>query len=1574
MATELAGPSLEAYRALRKKLIDTTLRNRMINYRSPSARSAVGLEIRDELSSTIWTSLVTERKKLGFTGPPDPKGKEGELTLDLDLPPVVNDTADLLLFTPTPKSKRASRLVATARAAQEQLDERGVNTLFLALGMLEWKEPAETQTHRAPLVLVPVSLEPTSAGSYLLSYDESEISTNLSLIVKAKELGVSLPDISTDLDAFAPTDYYDQISKAIVNQDNWKVHANEIALSFFSFEKIALYIDLDAREWPEGKTPLHDTDVTAILGTGYEAGESTLTEETRIDDLRTASESREVFQADSSQLLVIMEACRGTSMVVEGPPGTGKSQTIANLVAELVSQGKKVLFVSEKMAALDVVYRRLEEAGLSEAALKLHGHKANRRSFYDAIKSTWFRQSRLNEATQQLQRLTTVRNQLNQYVKELHEPITPFGVSPRRLMTIASALPTQTPEDLESGYDPGPLRGMPWEDLSRLILDLRLLEDQVRQIGVPVDHPFWGSQLAFFGPDERQILERDLAHTQAELESLVLRCGELAHMIGIPVPSKMNQISVLHRSVELAVAAPPLDGIALKIGTWKTNESRIREVIQALRRYQEIRKSYDARVSPLAWDQDWIESSGAINRRSHSIIGRLTGEYRNATAKLKTFLITPSKVSPEEARELSNVLLEAQGLYKQIEDFHPTATTLFGVQWEGSSSNPAQLAGLLDWVLMVEGDVSSGELPDSLLKFFTGNMDSVELSRRSRQLSELEARVRNGFGQLEHHLRIDVISKHEELISDIQLRLETWRSGLSRIGEIVGWNQIVRELEGRNLASVISLASQWTLASTRLSNHVIRHWAHDGIRTALESRPSLQRFERIRHEDMIAEFGRLDDLALQHNRSRVAHAHLTNLPVAGAVGLTAELFRQLELKRGHKPIRWAFERFGDLILQIKPICMMSPLSVATFLPRQLELFDAVIFDEASQVKPEDALSAISRAKQTVVVGDSKQMPPTSFFDSLAKDEQDDGEEYDEAIGMMESILALTSAAVQNSHRRRDLKWHYRSLHHALIQPSNRLFYEDKLVVFPSPVYATNEAASELGLRFRYDPNAVYDRGAAKKVNLIQAEQIALAAIDNIKSFPQESLMIVAFSKDQQDAITDAFERLSAASPGMLSEYAAKNPHERFAVKNLETVQGDERDVVLISIGYGRDIKGALSMNFGPLNKESGGRRLNVLMSRAKKRVEVFTSIRAGDIVVDDQKENGVRALKVFLDFAETGFMEDRTPIGKEEDSEFEIQVRNAIESHGYRVDTQVGTAGFRIDLAVRNPKKPGLYVIGIECDGASYHSAKSARDRDKLRQLVLESRGWTIHRVWSTDWWMDRESTTKRILSAIEHAIAVSDEEIELAKVEELPVDAEPKAGSLEVWEAPATLQIASGVPYKVWDRPFDLNGLELHELSPELMGRCVHVITAFEGPIHVDLVTKRIRDSAGKGRAGSRIQVAISEGIDSAIRLGNISKSGDFLYPLPAQPILARSRASVGTTEKKIEWVADEELDDAILTTLRDCRSATPLEVADSVRKILGFQRTPEALVQRVQDRMNLLDSRGNLFFAGNTASLSNS
>jgi very-short-patch-repair endonuclease len=516
-------------------------------------------------------------------------------------------------------------------------------------------------------------------------------------------------------------------------------------------------------------------------------------------------------------------------------------------------------------------------------------------------------------------------------------------------------------------------------------------------------------------------------------------------------------------------------------------------------------------------------------------------------------------------------------------------------------------------------------------------------------------------------------------------------------------------------------------------------------REILRETPELSTFSGLTQEGIQKQFQEYDDRLRELQRKRIAwKASRVSPPQGNGSGRVrdyTELFllkHEINKKKRHIPLRQLIHRSGEAISALKPCFMMGPMSVAQYLaPGQMN-FDLVVMDEASQVRPEDALGAVARGGQLVVVGDPKQLPPTSFFDKLL-DEEDEEEDFT-AGQQSESIL---DAALTTFPARR-LRWHYRSQHESLIAFSNHAYYGSDLVIFPSPI---NEAP-EYGVQFTRVKRGRF----VNRVNREEAELIAKAVRQHMLSKPDESLGVVAMSAQQREQIERAIEQETkedAHFRALVDRDQDKN--EPLFIKNLENVQGDERDVIYISMTYGpTEVGGRVAQRFGPINSINGWRRLNVLFTRSKKRMHVFSSMGSEDIIVSESSSRGVQSMKAFLDYAATGNLPATKEFtGRDPDSDFEVAVMEALSDHGFECQPQVGVAGYFLDIAVRDPGNRGRYLMAIECDGATYHSAKSTRDRDRLRQRVLERLGWRVRRIWSTDWFNNPAGQLKPIIDEL---------------------------------------------------------------------------------------------------------------------------------------------------------------------------------------------------------------------------------
>jgi very-short-patch-repair endonuclease len=681
-------------------------------------------------------------------------------------------------------------------------------------------------------------------------------------------------------------------------------------------------------------------------------------------------------------------------------------------------------------------------------------------------------------------------------------------------------------------------------------------------------------------------------------------------------------------------------------------------------------------------------------------------------------------------------------------------------------------------------------------------------------------------------------------------------------------------------------------------------------------------------------------------KAEVLHSYSNGRPT-GSVGQMGVIRQELEKKTRLFPVRKLMNRAGEAVHLLKPVFLMSPMSIAQFLEPGSVTFDLLLIDEASQIRPEDALGAIARAKQVVVVGDSKQLPPTNFFSRLSDDEAnpvESDEEGNHFLEDVESVLGLCSGIFKSNLM---LRWHYRSRHPGLIAVSNRHFYENKLMMPPSVLLA--QSSKNLGVSFVASPPNSYQRGGSDGGrNVAEAELIAQEVIAFAKANPIKSLGVAAFSVKQRDAIRDLIDEYRTKNP-KLEPFFSLTRKEPFFVKNLESIQGDERDVIFISVGYGRSSDGRLTQTFGPLGADGGERRLNVLISRAKERCTVFSSITAEDVRAVPGKL-GVNAFREFLQFAKNGYFDVPVDSGRDFDSDFEESIATFLLANGYEVKPQVGMVGFFIDIGVVDPNAPDRFLCGIECDGATYHSSRSARDRDRLRQDILEARGWSIYRIWSTDWFHRRQEQEQRLL---DYLVALQNGE------SAVPTEVPGEVPSPIIYETPVTpagegVVIGTGVeatgnvqPYKEYQPDYTYSG-EPHEQPFEVLKDLVKKIVACEGPIHIDEVAKRVATCHRLERAGARIKRVTEDALRGSTELKN---DRVFWRLATGGELVVRDRSRVTSNSlKSAEFLPPAEIDLALCLIIKGGVRVEEVELMQHTAKMFGFLRCGPDLKQVIK------------------------
>jgi len=1558
---------------LRENLLDLTMRNPLLNFR-PGAKS---IQLIGENNTEIYDLLLLQEKKLQFL--PKKTEEDTEPSSDDD-PTLTEEEAEILWELSAPEDYEAKshynlflqtnfnsmelqkRLRYINQQARSVFDEQGYNVLYLALGFLEWRESHDSkEIRKAPLILIPITLIRKKVGdSFKLSWSGEDILTNISLQSKLEEQGVYLPDFEMHEEKEGVNEYLKAVKKSVSKIKNFKV-LNENILSFFSFTKFVMFQDLNPKSWPESYSFNKNPIIKDLFDKGNESYDAGFSE----DDVDKKLKSEDVFNvldADSSQIAVIEDGKSGRNLVVEGPPGTGKSQTIVNLIAEIMASGKTVLFVSEKMAALEVVKSRLDNIGLGEFCLELHSYKSNKMEVLNQLQKTLYEPVKPPVSLQRkFDKLDAIKSDLNKYAEIIHGSVGKVGFSPFELFGMKEeALVHFHKKGMEMPFvEMGDLRSYTGEEWRESIAKLGDISEILKTLKPISQHPWRLSRPDIILPADENRMNNLLTQSINILNEINDEITLLTNVSGVKTPENMGELDESLENSQMIANSVLIDEQVIHNPQWDDPNSIANQLITQLRELKLIIRDYN----PSTLDKNLKSILIEFKKLSNKRLKFLSGDYKNVKKEIESFYFKEAPHSDEDILNDLNQLIKCQKLRDNIRASKEDAYSCFGSQWKGEESDPENLHEFTRRVIKFRKLLSEGKISHKSIEILNSGENKDQIHENIDNIDNYYQNLINNIESFIKYLKMDFTSIfHVNFTSipfdNLKSEIESLQTELPKL---LLWSQYsARKRDLPNITKpLIRLFEDDKIDSDDIMPCFKGNFADNLLKSVFMENKVLSGFVGDLHENKIDKFIKLDQELLILNRKRISQEISQKKPIIG-VSTTKRselgiLLSEFNRKRRHMPIRKLLSAAGGLIQQIKPCFMMSPLSVAQFIePENVDnlLFDVIIFDEASQVKPEDALGAFLRGKNLVVMGDTKQLPPTSFFENMV--EADDQEDYElKSLKDMESILHLCK---KSGFPTKMLRWHYRSRHESLIAVSNHLFYSNQLLIYPSP----SNDSEKLGLKFIHLPDAIYDSGR-NSGNIIEAKAVVKAIIEHYQTYGNtKSLGVGTFNLNQRRLIDDFLEIERKKNPE-IEEYFTEKKFEKFFIKNLETIQGDERDVIFVSVGFGFDKNHKISHNFGPVNREGGERRLNVLFTRAREKCVIFANFKHSDLKLASNAPFGLRALKTFLEYAENRQLIEYEPPSDQSDSSFEETVYEFLKNNKYEVHKQVGCAGFRIDLAIVDPKSQGEYLLAIECDGATYHSSPVARDRDRLRQQVLEGLGWKIHRIWSTDWYRNRDETSNRLIKAIENAgkkdkiteTKVQPEESPTVEItQEPPVDVEINTNEVileDPFSSISNYEICSAID-------IDRN-CQLHEKSSRELSEAIIQIVDFEGPIHLNEVIRRIRIYWGLKKAGKRIKDAILSAVEVAEQNGQIIIKEGFLYPRNGK---INVRRRIGDPPANIDLISPEEIEEAVKMVL-NTQHATPLkDLLSQVARIFGFKSTSKKTANKIKIVIqNLLDTK---------------
>lgn len=1356
------------------------------------------------------------------------------------------------------------------RSSRLALEENGANTLYLALGMLKWLEtPNSTRPRFAPILLLPIEIVRKSAAKgYVIRSRDEDTMLNITLLEMLRQyFGIQiggLDPLPRDESGVDVSRIFNTIRRAIMTQKGWDVEEQAI-IGNFSFSKFIMWNDIH-----NNADKLRRNKIVASLMSGKvewtaDADDSECAD---LDEAYPAGEIALPIGADSSQFEAICAAVDDKSFILHGPPGTGKSQTITNIIANALYKGKKVLFVAEKMAALQVVQRRLESIGIAPFCLELHSNKTKKSSVLEQLKRTTevVKRKSNEEYRIEAEQINMLRRELNDYVHALHKRH-PAGWSLYDCFSGYASIDYEEklihlPEKFIQELDPA--------GRSACNHIVEAYQTACRICENPQSHPLKGIGLTSCPSSiKTEARERIAALDQLLEEDCKLR-QTIAPLIGFELDHlSSNQDKALADLVRLLLESETISPGLLTADNLTETCKLVGQAIQTGEERDRLREQILAGFSPqiltadvAAWSKQWQECG------SKWWLARVWGQNR-LRKQIQSYTKVSSKLDSTHIPNLFTTLEAYQAAQHRIDYLGKMLSPILSLLWNG---------GEADWHRISEARGTAEQIEQTLLQI-TRDIARTTVSKQIlranlecglQSFKSLRARVLERFLSLEKAmdeqteaigqlLRTTALAEADDRrIDTLKAIVSNWLMHLDLLHDWSVYNQQRQEMLSVGLESVVRAVEEGQVVADKVVECYHKSLFQAYAEQILSQEPQISTFHGVLFEEKIRRFRSLSSQFERLTREELYAKLASALPAlqkeaaqSSEVGIL-----QRNIRNGGRgtSIRRLFDQIPDLLTRMCPCLLMSPISVAQYIDAGRAPFDLVIFDEASQMPTSEAVGAIARGRNVIVVGDPKQMPPTDFFSTNTYDEENADKEDLESI--LDDCLALS---IPSKH----LLWHYRSKHESLIAFSNVKYYDNRLLTFPSPDDLTTK------IHFQH-VNGTYDRGSTRQ-NRAEAEAIVREIKARLMdpAAAQRSIGVVTFNSNQQSLIEDLLNDLFKENPTL--ETLALECDEPIFIKNLENVQGDERDVILFSVGYGPDRTGRIALNFGPLNRDGGWRRLNVAVSRARYEMKVFSTLRSDQIDLNRTSAEGVAGLKAFLEYAEKGWeaLSYQKSADRRSEDALLCSIAAELGKRGYRTRMNVGCSGYRIDIGVIDPECPEKYLLGILCDGYNHNAARTAHDRVVTQSGVLQMLGWRLYHVWAMDWWENRSRTIETLVAAVEEEIRHNSEikesgsnrpqSKETSGIKSNTLTGSGSCEEASALDAPELVEQETDVqihPYQIAEleyTPVTSDDFAQGYYDSQVMDKIRSVIK-MEAPISRTLLCKRVLNSFAIARMGTRL------------------------------------------------------------------------------------------------------------------------
>jgi very-short-patch-repair endonuclease len=1518
-----------------RKLLDLTLRNNLLNLRiSKNTVQIVFTQLpilEDALASGSEFQILP--KPTDWDNPLRNAGVYQSINTSDPIADLVNhEFTQKRLRSYLSEVELSASLTNLYRTSRLSLEENGANTLYVSLGMLKWYETPESERPRyAPILLMPVDIVRKSAQrGYVIRTREEETMMNITLLeMLRQDFGINiggLENLPKDESGVDVRTVFNTIRQGIMTKTRWNVE-EQIFLGIFSFSKFIMWNDIH-----KNSDKLSENKIVASLIAGKIEWDipDEATNGLNFDELHHPASIVLPISADSSQLDAITESIKEKSFVLHGPPGTGKSQTITNIISNALYNGKKVLFVAEKMAALTVVKDRLEKIGLGPFCLELHSNKSKKSSVLDQLKraTTITKINSPENYRTEAERLHSLRSELNTYITALHKKY-PFGFSVFDCFSVDA--------QLESVPDEIKFSDASIDRLSRTdVIAWNDIADEIQAAGSllphPHNHPLQPVTIKTYSQNIRYEAKETLPKYLHSLVEYRHKCDALCikQLLEIPI-LKEAQFDALNSISRLLITLPDIPASLFNVDNVDQALGQLLKVCDhgVVRDTMRNKLLENFQKSILQFPAEEVSSQWNIASAKWFLPKYL---QQSAIKKLLKKLSKNGNVNNADVMPLLEEIIAFQVEQQIIEKNAPSLGQLLGFLWEDGDANWQTLVIVANTIRHISGEIVL-VTEDSVKAKQWRNTIAQELSQGSKNFLALQGKLLQEFTEahlltkslevkLKEILGVDITtikSTSEDCIKNKDVALTAVLNSIEQLKDWTSWLNVKETALRTELAPVIVEYENGKIESQQVALAYKKGLYRSCANYIIQKEPVLSIFNGKLYEEKIRRFTEISQYFEKLTKEELYAKLASKIPEftkeasqASEIGL---LKRTIGNNGRAMPIRKLFDGIPHLLPRIAPCMLMSPISVAQYFDASGPKFDLVVFDEASQMPTCEAVGAIARAANMIIVGDPKQMPPTSFFSS-ANNIDEDNIEKEDLESILDDCLALSMPS-------KHLLWHYRSKHESLIAFSNSKYYDNKLLTFPSP--------DDIAKKVTYIPvTGYYDRGKTRQ-NSFEAK----AVIEEIKrrlSDPilcKKSIGVVSFSSVQQILMQNMFDDLLKTYPHL--EAAAMETGEPIFIKNLENVQGDERDIILFSVGYGPDKEGKVSLNFGPLNRDGGWRRLNVAVTRARYEMKVYSTLRADQIDITRSASEGVAGIKSFLEYAEKGrsILGTRKPIAESSEGNFEKVLAEKIRNHGYEVHTNIGCSGYRIDIGIVNKEKPSEYILGILSDGANYHAAKTAKDREIIQQDVLNLLGWKIHKIWSTDWWDNPDRVINQILEAIKNAEENRGKVIE----EEQPNITDTIAQKIEehvLNNYPA--DTINGAEKNVAPNLYEMSNLEivfsnssddfLQFSNAQKIKAQINQVLETEAPIMRNLLAKRILSAWGISKLGNRINAQF-EKLLTELSLKQTGSNGDVVF-------WNSSINPDNYTQYRVSTVNGQK---------RDAEDIPPEEIANAIKEILSHQ-----------------------------------